>query len=131
MKHATYNTTHNITNNNKQGNANRVLIAFSVATSILMAHNAFAAQSVKATVNGMVCAFCAQGIEATLMKLPATKFVFVDLKKKIVAVEAKDGQTLDNKTISATIVDAGYDVVKLENVNESVADIKAQFKVKK
>jgi copper chaperone CopZ len=131
MKHATYNTTHNITNNNKQGNAKRVLIAFSVATSMLMAHNAFAAQSVKATVNGMVCAFCAQGIEATLLKLPTTKSVFVDLKKKIVAVEAKDGQTLDNKAISTAIVDAGYDVVKLETVALSVADIKAQTKAAK
>ena len=28
-----------------------------------------AAESVKATVNGMVCAFCAQGIEKTLMKI--------------------------------------------------------------
>ncbi len=61
-----------------------------------------------------------------MSKLPATKSVFVDLKKKIVAVEAKDGQTLDNKAISAAIVDAGYDVVKLETVALSVADIKAQ-----
>jgi copper chaperone CopZ len=107
------------------------LLALSIASSLLAAGNALAAQSVKATVNGMVCAFCAQGIEATLMQLPTTKSVFVDLKKKIVAVEAKDGQTLDHKAISAAIVDAGYDVLKLENVNESVADIKAQFKAKK
>jgi copper chaperone CopZ len=109
----------------------KTLIALSLASSFLAAGDVLAAQSVKATVNGMVCAFCAQGIEATLMKLPTTKSVFVDLKKKIVAVEAQDGQTLDNKAISAAIVDAGYDVVKLENVNESVADIKAQFKAKK
>lgn len=106
-------------------------IALSIATSFLVAGNALAAQSVKATVNGMVCAFCAQGIEATLSKLPAAKSVFVDLKKKVVAVEAKDGQTLDNKAISAAIVDAGYDVVKLETVALSVADIKAQMKAAK
>ena len=41
----------------------------------------------------MVCAFCAQGIEKRLSKLPAAKAVFVDLKQKVVAVEAKDGQT--------------------------------------
>ena len=123
MTHTTLITTQNI--------SKHIISALAIAASLLMAQSAFAAQSVKATVNGMVCAFCAQGIEATLMKLPATKSVFVDLKKKIVAVEAKDGQTLDNKTISAAIVDAGYDVVKLENVNESVADIKAQFKAKK
>ena len=90
-----------------------------------------AAESVKATVNGMVCAFCAQGIEKSLMKMPQTKAVFVDLKKKIVAVEAKDGQTLDEKKITAEIKDAGYDVVKLETVPQSVEDIKAATKAKK
>ncbi|MEO8154140.1 MAG: heavy metal-associated domain-containing protein [Rhizobacter sp.] len=93
--------------------------------------SSFAATSVKATVNGMVCAFCAQGIEKRLSKLPATKAVFVDLKQKIVAVEAKDGQTLDSKTITAEITDAGYDVTKLETVEQSVAEIKASMKAKK
>lgn len=91
----------------------------------------FAAESIKATVNGMVCAFCAQGIEKSLLKMPETKAVFVDLKKKVVAVEAKDGQTLDGKKISAEIKDAGYDVVKLETVALSVDDIKATLKAKK
>jgi copper chaperone CopZ len=94
-------------------------------------NTALAAESVKATVNGMVCAFCAQGIEKSLMKMPATKAVFVDLKKKIVAVEAKDGQTLDGKKITAEIKDAGYDVVKLETVALSVDDIKSAMKAKK
>ena len=102
---------------------------------ILLATGAFnaavAAESIKATVNGMVCAFCAQGIEKSLMKMPATKAVFVDLKKKVVAVEAKDGQTLDGKTISAEIKDAGYDVVKLETVPQTVEEIRAATKAKK
>ena len=87
-----------------------------------------AATSVKARVNGMVCAFCAQGIEKRLSKLPATQSVFVDLKQRVVAVEAKEGQTLDAKTITAEIVDAGYDVVKIETVSQSVAEIKAETK---
>ena len=90
-----------------------------------------AVESVKVTVNGMVCAFCAQGIEKGLMSMPAAKLVFVDLKKKVVAVEAKDGQTLDSKKITAEITDAGYDVVKLETVQLSVADIKAAAKAQK
>ena len=88
----------------------------------------FAATSVKATVNGMVCAFCAQGIEKRISKMSATKAVFVDLKKKTVAVEAKDGQTLDQKAITAEITNAGYDVVKLETVEKSVAEIRAELK---
>ena len=62
---------------------------------LISASPASATTSVKATVNGMVCAFCAQGIEKRISQMPATKAVFVDLKRKVVVVEAKDGQTLD------------------------------------
>ena len=102
-----------------------------ITWSLAIFNTAQAAESVKATVNGMVCSFCAQGIEKTLLKMPETKFVFVDLKKKVVAVEAKDGQILDSKKIAAEIKEAGYDVVKLETVALSVEDIKAATKAKK
>lgn len=88
----------------------------------------FAATSLKATVNGMVCAFCAQGIEKSISKMDATKAVFVDLKSKVVLVEARDGKTLDEKAIGAAIVDAGYDVVKMEPSTQSVAEMKAAAK---
>jgi copper chaperone CopZ len=88
----------------------------------------FAASSVKATVNGMVCAFCAQGIEKTILKMDAAKAVFVDLKSKVVLVEARDGKSLDQKAISAAIVDAGYDVVKMEASTQSVDEIRSAAK---
>jgi mercuric ion binding protein len=97
----------------------------------IVAFPSIAANSIKVSVNGMVCAFCAQGIEKRISKMDATKDVFVDLKKKTVAVEPKDGQVLDAKAISAEIVDAGYDVVKIETVLQSVAEIKADLKRRK
>ena len=90
-----------------------------------------AATSMKVTVNGMVCAFCAQGIEKRIAKMIATQEVFVDLKKKTVLVQAKEGQTLDGQAITAEIVDSGYDVVKLEAVQQSVAELKAELKARK
>ena len=102
-----------------------------IVCAVASCNTAAAAESVKATVNGMVCSFCAQGIEKTLLKMPQIKAVFVDLKKKVVAVEAKDGQTLDSKMIAAEIKEAGYDVVKLETVALSIEDIKAATKAKK
>ena len=101
-----------------------------IATN-LISLEAQAVESVKVTVHGMVCAFCAQGIEKRLSKLPATQAVFVDLKLKLVAVEAKEGQKLDPKIIRSEITDAGYDVVKMEDLSKSVADIKAEASVKK
>lgn len=105
----------------------------SILAALLLActTGAWAAETVKATVNGMVCAFCAQGIEKRLGKMPATQAVFVDLKKRIVAVEAKPGQKLDNKLITAEITDAGYDVTKIETVSQTVEQIKAETRDKK
>ena len=107
---------------------NRLLMALALAGTTTLS---FAATSVKVSVNGMVCAFCAQGIEKRLSKMPATKAVYVDLKQKVVAVEAKDGQTLDAKAITAEITDAGYDVTKLETLDQSLGEIRASLKAKK
>ncbi len=106
-----------------------VLIVVTATTAFTT--SARAATTIKANVNGMVCAFCAQGIEKRLLKLSSTKEVFVDLKKRVVAVEAKEGQTLDIKLITAEIVDAGYDVTKIELVPQSVADIRIETKAKR
>ena len=65
----------------------KIVIALAVGITAI---SSMAATSMKFTVNGMVCSFCAQGIEKSLSKMGATKEVFVDLKKKTVAVEAKD-----------------------------------------
>ena len=97
----------------------------------MLASAVFATESVKITVNGMVCAFCAQGIEKRLGKLPATQAVFVDLKRRVVAVEAKPGQKLDDKLIRAEITDAGYDVVKLEVSSLTVQQIQSEITGKK
>jgi len=91
---------------------------------------ALATTSMKATVNGMVCAFCAQGIEKRLSKMPEAKAVLVDLKRRFVVVEPNDGMKLDEKLIIAEIKDAGYDVVSVETLSKSVAEIRAETKAK-
>ncbi len=92
---------------------------------------ALATTSLKATVNGMVCAFCAQGIEKRLSKMPEAKAVLVDLKRRFVVVEPKEGMVLDEKLITAEIKDAGYDVVSIETLAKSVAEVRAETKAKK
>ena len=59
-----------------------------------------------------------------------TRWTFA-LKSHLVAVELKNGQTLSHDTVRAIIKDAGYDVVKLENVAESAQQIKAAVRMRK
>jgi cation transport ATPase len=87
--------------------------------------NVFAASSIKAEVNGMVCAFCAKGIEKKLKSLPEAQNVFVDLKEHIVVLELKDGHSVAMDDFKKIINDAGYDVSKAELVAQSAEEIKA------
>ena len=89
-----------------------------------------AADTTRLTINGMVCAFCAQGIERRLLALPQTKAVYVNLSRKVVAVEARDGQVFDEAKLRSEIVDAGFAVVKLEASSDSVATIRAAMKAR-
>ena len=107
------------------------LVLLWATVALAWAAPALAANSIKATVNGMVCAYCAQGIEKRLSKMDATKAVFVDLKGKTVVVELKDGMSIDQKLLAAEISDAGYDVIKFEPVQKSVEEFKAERKARK
>jgi copper chaperone CopZ len=71
------------------------------------------ADTIKASVNGMVCAFCATGIEKTFKGQPEVKTVNVDLEKKLVTVQTKPGQTIDDTKIKKLITNAGYAVVAI------------------
>ena len=72
---------------------------------------AVSAETIRATVNGMVCGFCATGIEKTFRAQPEVKTVDVDLENKLVTIHTKQGQTLDDAKIKKLLGNAGYSVV--------------------
>ena len=85
----------------------------------------FATPSYKVTVNGMVCSFCAQGIEKKMKALPETKGVYVELKNHLVVVEAKDGLIISQDMIKKIIKDAGYEVKSIEVSDHPIDHIKS------
>lgn len=94
-------------------------------TLIAVSISAQAAQSLKAEVNGMVCAFCAQGIEKKLRAMPQTQDVYINLKQRIVSVQFKDGQAIAPDALRELVKDAGYEVVSIVPVALSAQEIKA------
>lgn len=64
-------------------------------------------------VKGMVCSFCAQGVEKAFRKRPEVESVRVDLDKKTVYLKFKEGKTLSDEEIKKLIGDAGYDVQEI------------------
>jgi copper chaperone CopZ len=82
---------------------------------LLSSASAFAAgQEIKVAVKGMVCGFCAQGIEKKFSAEPSVEKVKVSLSDKQVTLTLKDGQGISDDLIKKILSDAGYNVEKVE-----------------
>ncbi len=80
--------------------------------------------SIEVKVNGLVCAFCAQGITKAFEKEEATEAVFVSLERQLVAIALKPDMTMDDALVTNTLVDAGYDVVSIDRTNRPLSVIR-------
>lgn len=85
-----------------------------LASALLVIPALAQAKPITVQVKGMVCAFCAQGIEKKFKALPEIGKVNVSLETKIVSLDTKEGKDVPDEQIKKIITDAGYDVVKIE-----------------
>jgi copper chaperone CopZ len=76
----------------------------------LLAAGAANAGTIEMKVFGMVCGFCAQGIESNLRKNSAVSDVQVSLEKQLVVVKTREGQDVPDAALEKAITDAGYDL---------------------
>ena len=65
-------------------------------------------------VQGMVCAFCAQGIKKNFNKRKEVEKTEVDLDKMEVRVTLKKGKSLDKNTIEKIVTGAGFKMVGVQ-----------------
>jgi copper chaperone CopZ len=83
-----------------------LIIAFGLTTIV-------SAETIHTTVNGMVCAFCATGIEKTFRKQTEVESVKVDLPSKQVTIKTKPGKTLSDAKIKEVVTYSGYTMGKI------------------
>jgi copper chaperone CopZ len=89
---------------------NRKLLTLIIALGLT---SVVSAETIQTTVNGMVCAFCATGIEKTFRKQPEVDFVKVDLATKLVTIRTKPGKTLSDAKIKEVVTYSGYTMGKI------------------
>jgi copper chaperone CopZ len=99
----------------------------SVVLALAIAGNLPAA-TIEMDVNGLVCAFCAQGIEKTLRAFPATAEVLVSLESRLVAVATKEGQDIGDEDLRRALTDAGYTVKTIRREAETLDAVRARLK---
>lgn len=63
-----------------------------------------------AFVEGLVCSFCAQGIQKTFQKDPSIAKVTVDLEDSTLSLKFKKKRKLSPEQIKKKVESAGYDV---------------------
>ncbi len=66
--------------------------------------------SVSIDVNGLVCDFCARALEKVFGKQDAVDDINVNLDTKVISIHFKEGQNIDDETITSLIEDSGYNV---------------------
>jgi copper chaperone CopZ len=89
------------------------------------------ARTIELTVNGLVCGFCAQGIEKTLRRNAATEDVLVSLENRLVAIATKPDTDIPDEVLRKALQDAGYDVKAITRTDRSLQSLREQVKAKK
>lgn len=72
------------------------------------------AEEVVAKVKGLVCAYCAQGIEKAFMKNSAVEHVMVDLDAGLVTLHTKAKGDVSDSTIKEIVTEAGFNLSTVE-----------------
>ena len=92
---------------------NKIILSL-IASVSLMASVAKAEETATLQVSGVVCSFCAQGIQKRFQQTGVIKSVSVDLDKHEVGLEFLEDKTLTDAEIGSLLESAGYNLLKVQ-----------------
>ena len=73
-----------------------------------------ATRTITATVDGMVCDFCARSLTKVLRRKEAVEDVAIDLTAKTVTIVLADGAAMTDEEVEEAVLSAGYNLARLE-----------------
>lgn len=88
--------------------------ALLMSLALLVSIPVFAKDKVEVKVKGMVCSFCANGVEKKFSKREEVEKIDVDLDNKLVTIIFKEGKSIDDDTISKLVTESGFNVAGIE-----------------
>ncbi len=106
---------------------NKVFVLM-LALMVPFTATAAAGRTLELKVDGLVCAFCAQGIEKKLRRLDATDDVFVSLENKLVAVSLKPGRDIADQALDTLLKEAGYTLVGVQRSDTTLDALRQRVK---
>ena len=73
--------------------------------------------NIRLMVNGMVCPFCAHGLEKHLKDVPGVDAVLVRISDGLVQIRTTDGQDLSDEMLREPVTKAGFSLTEIERVD--------------
>ena len=101
-------------------------ITLRLTAALLLMPLAAHASTIEMKVFGMVCGYCAQGIEKSLRSNAATADVVVNLENKLVVVRTHEGQEIEDGELRKLITRAGYDLKSISRTERTMAEIRSE-----
>jgi len=88
---------------------------FIIALALMLTPlTAFAAQTIKVKVDGLVCDFCARSLEKLFDKQEEVENITVNMNDGIVTVQVQEDATLSDEKLTTLITDSGYNVSNIQ-----------------
>ena len=95
---------------------------------LLLASLGAHAETIEIKVHGMVCGFCAQGVEKILRENPATVDVLVSIEEKLVVVSTQTGKDISDAELTNAILDSGYEVKGITRSQRTMDEVRGQIR---
>ncbi len=83
---------------------------------VLAPSEVLAGASVRLKVDGMVCPFCAYGLEKRLEEIASIDAVLIRISDGLVQIRTKEGQELTDETLTDAVRKSGFSLREIERV---------------
>jgi cation transport ATPase len=77
------------------------------------------AEEINLTINGMVCAFCAQGLADLARSFDPVQQAYVDMDNRLVVLSIKPDSSMSDDQVREYVKDAGYDLESFFRTDQS------------
>jgi mercuric ion binding protein len=101
-----------------------VLLVLCISAAAAPALGDDGVRTIRMEVQGLVCGFCAQGIDAQMREFDATRDVYVNLERGLVAVELDPGADIADEVLDQALTDAGYTLGAISRVERPLAEVR-------
>ncbi len=87
------------------------------AREVLAPSEVLTGATVRLKVNGMVCPFCAYGLEKRLQEITSIDAVLIRISDGLVQIRTKEDQELTDEVLADVVKKSGFSLIEIERLD--------------